>query len=311
MASPNSHKEQQFPALARERPLYGRMDCVAKPMNSMHFDELLKNVTSIEEGQLMQNPSSSSSSSSSNSSSPGSLARGNFNLNETFCKKTVDEVWKDIVHQEDASTMETSRSHHQNLGETTLEDFLVRAGVINVGYQNGSLLDHQPVMGLDPVVVVPQQEDWYRFQMATAQQQHQMTMLGSNFHASSGTVYDSSVMDMGQSESQMVMAMSMSTMSAKSSESQEGVDKKRRFSEETMEKTIERRQKRMIKNRQSAARSRARKQAYINQLENKVFQLTEKNKCLKKHKEVDMALSSDVTRTVPRYQLRRTSSCSL
>lgn len=47
-----------------------------------------------------------------------------------------------------------------------------------------------------------------------------------------------------------------------------------------VERTVERRQKRMIKNRESAARSRARKQAYTNELENKVARLEEENKRL-------------------------------
>ncbi|KAG2639195.1 ABSCISIC ACID-INSENSITIVE 5-like protein 3 isoform X1 [Panicum virgatum] len=51
-----------------------------------------------------------------------------------------------------------------------------------------------------------------------------------------------------------------------------------------VERTVERRQKRMIKNRESAARSRARKQAYTNELENKVAQLEEENQRLRKLK---------------------------
>ncbi|CAA6654481.1 unnamed protein product [Spirodela intermedia] len=67
---------------------------------------------------------------------------------------------------------------------------------------------------------------------------------------------------------------------------------KREASDYVGGKTVERRQKRMIKNRESAARSRARKQAYTNELENKVSRLEEENKMLKKH----------------RFRLRRTSS---
>ncbi|KAK3128091.1 hypothetical protein QOZ80_7AG0582470 [Eleusine coracana subsp. coracana] len=51
-----------------------------------------------------------------------------------------------------------------------------------------------------------------------------------------------------------------------------------------VERTVERRQKRMIKNRESAARSRARKQAYTNELENKVARLEEENERLRKLK---------------------------
>ncbi|KAK9269811.1 hypothetical protein L1049_025384 [Liquidambar formosana] len=63
----------------------------------------------------------------------------------------------------------------------------------------------------------------------------------------------------------------------------------------------------MIKNRESAARSRARKQAYTNQLEHQVLQLRKTNSRLRKQKEVMMFLSSDPT-PGPKYQLRRASS---
>ncbi|CAM0145055.1 unnamed protein product [Urochloa decumbens] len=51
-----------------------------------------------------------------------------------------------------------------------------------------------------------------------------------------------------------------------------------------VERTVERRQKRMIKNRESAARSRARKQAYTNELENKIALLEAENERLRKLK---------------------------
>uniref|UniRef100_A0A1J3ELM3 ABSCISIC ACID-INSENSITIVE 5-like protein 6 n=1 Tax=Noccaea caerulescens TaxID=107243 RepID=A0A1J3ELM3_NOCCA len=54
-----------------------------------------------------------------------------------------------------------------------------------------------------------------------------------------------------------------------------------------LEKVIERRQKRMIKNRESAARSRARKQAYTLELEAEVAQLKELNEELQR-KQVDI-----------------------
>ncbi|KAJ0560579.1 putative transcription factor bZIP family [Helianthus annuus] len=75
------------------------------------------------------------------------------------------------------------------------------------------------------------------------------------------------------------------------------------------EKTVERRQKRMIKNRESAARSRARKQAYTHELENKISRLEEENELLKRQKEVGMVLPS-APPPKPKYQLRRTSSAS-
>ncbi|KAI4370730.1 hypothetical protein MLD38_019046 [Melastoma candidum] len=63
----------------------------------------------------------------------------------------------------------------------------------------------------------------------------------------------------------------------------------------------------MIKNRESAARSRARKQAYTNELENKVSCLEEENERLRKRKDLQKMLLH-APRPGPKYQLRRTSS---
>ncbi|XP_072998072.1 ABSCISIC ACID-INSENSITIVE 5-like protein 2 [Typha latifolia] len=73
------------------------------------------------------------------------------------------------------------------------------------------------------------------------------------------------------------------------------------------EKTVERRQKRMIKNRESAARSRARKQAYTNELENKVSRLEEENERLRKQQELEPVIHY-VPQPESKCQLRRTSS---
>ncbi|XP_073054087.1 ABSCISIC ACID-INSENSITIVE 5-like protein 2 [Primulina eburnea] len=73
-----------------------------------------------------------------------------------------------------------------------------------------------------------------------------------------------------------------------------------------LEKTIERRLRRKIKNRESAARSRAKKQAYHNELVSKVSRLEEENLKLIKEKEFDELMVLDFPK--PRYQLRRTSS---
>ncbi|KAB5557128.1 hypothetical protein DKX38_008037 [Salix brachista] len=269
-----------------------------EPLNSMNIDEL-RNVISVEESQLMQNPPSSSSSSSSS-------FLGNFNLNGASSKKNIDEVWREIASQEHVNASD-NQSAQKQLGETTLEDFLVRAGVISKGNQNG-VFNHQPIMEVDPMAVVSHQTDLLQFRMADVQQQQQqqMTLLDSNFYTSEA-VYENPVVNGGYSANQLPMTVKPG--SATSSESQVAAEKKCRFTDEMMKKTIERRQKRMIKNRESAARSRARKQAYTNQLEHVVFHSRKTNNWLKKQKELDILLSSDLT-PMPRFQLRRTFSAS-
>ncbi|KAL5647343.1 hypothetical protein ACJX0J_041698, partial [Zea mays] len=66
----------------------------------------------------------------------------------------------------------------------------------------------------------------------------------------------------------------------------QAVGQKRRVArgDGVVERTVEWRQKRMIKNCEAIARSWARKQAYTNELENKIILLEEKNEHLKKLK---------------------------
>ncbi|CAH1421621.1 unnamed protein product [Lactuca virosa] len=67
----------------------------------------------------------------------------------------------------------------------------------------------------------------------------------------------------------------------------------------------ERRHKRMIKNRESAARSRARKQAYMNELENEVERLKEENAKLKRQQQLQVATAAQRTK---KRGLQRTST---
>ncbi|OMO94147.1 hypothetical protein COLO4_16511 [Corchorus olitorius] len=274
MMSPDRAEGQQFHPLARQSTLYNLTfdevqsqlgNYIGKPLNAMNLDELLKSVIAVEEGGLMQNPSSSSSS----SSAASSFFLGNFNLNGRLSKKTVDEVWKEIVDHgnvNNAMNNQFVQHHHQlTLGETTLEDFLVRAGVINTGAQNG-VINPQQYMTIDPMAVVSQQADWLQYQMSAVQQQQQqqITMMDSNFSVPHHeSVYENQVVDVGFPENQLAMTVPLPSMSATSSDSQANTSARRRRYSDVMEKTIERRQKRMIKNRESAARSRARKQVDI------------------------------------------------
>ncbi|XWS15057.1 hypothetical protein CRYUN_Cryun35bG0061700 [Craigia yunnanensis] len=280
--SANRAEGQQFPPLTRQTSsLYNltfdevqsQRGKIGKPLNAMNLDELLRSVIALEEGGLVQNPSSSSA----------SFFLGNFNLNGTISKKTVDEVWKEIVDRGNVNAMDNQFVQQQlTLGQTTLEDFLVSAGVINSGSQDG-VLNPQQFMAFDPMAVVSQQADWLQFQRAAVQQQQQqMTMMDSNFNVPE-SAYENQVVDVGYPENQLAITMPMPAMSATSSDSQPTTGRKHRYSD-VMEKTIERRQKRMIKNRESAARSRARKQAYTNQLELEVDQLRKMNSWLIREK---------------------------
>jgi ABA responsive element binding factor len=88
-------------------------------------------------------------------------------------------------------------------------------------------------------------------------------------------VYENQIMDIGYSENSLAMSMpigattmsfpltcsdSKGVVTGAVTDDRVGVGRKHKYSDEMMEKTIERRQKRMAKNRESAARSRAKKQ---------------------------------------------------
>ncbi|KAM1134738.1 hypothetical protein ACFX19_044534 [Malus domestica] len=297
LGSGNGGERPQFPPLANLDGVQSQLGNIgSKPLNGMHFDELLKNVISADEGQLLQNPNSSSFSTS--------FFLGN--LNGALSNKSADEVWKGISHHDLANSAANESLHQRNIRETaaTPEHFLVRTGAINLGNQN-AMMNAQPVMGIDPAVMVSQPADWFQFQVSAVQQR--MTMLDSNFKVCESVYDNSTVNNLDYSENQVGMSIPMPAISASSSESHATAEKKRHFSDEIKEKTIERRQKRMIKNRESAARSRARKQAYTSQLEHEVFRLRKMNSWLKKQKEVEIILSSNPN-SMPKYQLRRTSS---
>ncbi|GFY85789.1 abscisic acid responsive element-binding factor 1 [Actinidia rufa] len=192
----------------------------SRPLNTTNFHELVKNmISSDQEGLSIQNPSSSSSSSSS------SVSFGNFNLNKTLLNETIDtdEMWKEIVHQDQV-----------NQQQMALEETTVLESVINP----------QPLMAINLTDVV-QKGDWFKF-----------LTVDSNFQVPAMGFEDVGI---GQSENQMGFSLPMSMVPVSYLDSQVSA-RKDEVRDEMMEKTIARRQKRMIKNRESAARSRARKQ---------------------------------------------------
>ncbi|CAN1780449.1 ABSCISIC ACID-INSENSITIVE 5-like protein 2 [Linum perenne] len=222
-----------FQPLGRQNSLYNltldevqnQLGDLGKPLISMNLDELLKNVLTVNQTSLQRQASLSIA---------GALS-----------KKTVDEVWRDI--QQSKTNGEKKKDRQPTLGEMTLEDFLVKAGVVAEASMDSR---DAGVAGIDANVApqFSQQSQWLQYHQHAQFPHPQQNML-------MGTL----------SDSQMPA-------------------RKRGAPGEIVEKHVERRQKRMIKNRESAARSRARKQAYTNELENKVSRLEEENERLRKLK---------------------------
>ncbi|XP_077224603.1 ABSCISIC ACID-INSENSITIVE 5-like protein 3 isoform X2 [Tasmannia lanceolata] len=269
MVSPNRGQAPHFPPLARQGSLYNltleevqnQLGDLGKPLNSMNLHELVKNVVAAEESLVFHNPHIGDGSVSSHPSSSASCLPGNINLSRTLSQKTVDEVLRDIMQHDQGNAGDNgSMLREPTLGEMTLEDFLHRAGAINMGNQD-ILVNSQPLMAMDPMVSTTQHADWLQYQMAAVHPQP-MTVLRSSLSVAP-QVFGNQVMDVGFNENQLALRVPVPMMGGTSSESLAIAEKKQRFSGEVMEKSIERRQKRMIKNRESAARSRGRKQKFL------------------------------------------------
>lgn len=234
-----------------------------KPLGSMNLDELLKSVWSVEAGEAsgldfggddtnMQHSQHASGGYSLNS-------QGSINLSGDLSKKTVDEVWRDMQLKK---TVDQERE--PTLGEMTLEDFLLKAGVVGESFNTKDNSLQGVDLNGDSQQNVSQHGNWIQYQLPSMQQplqhqhgNHQNNMMVGfvNVHAiqPSFQVPGNSVMD---------AAMSPSSLMGTLSDTQT-LSRKRFASGQVVEKTVERRQKRMIKNRESAARSRARKQVIL------------------------------------------------
>ncbi|KAF7831500.1 ABSCISIC ACID-INSENSITIVE 5-like protein 3 isoform X1 [Senna tora] len=98
---------------------------LGKPLGSMNLDELLQNVWTAEASKSIGVENESMSSSS-------SLQRqASLTLARALSGKTVDDVWREIQQGQKKRYSEDIRGpdSEMTLGETTLEDFLVQAGL--------------------------------------------------------------------------------------------------------------------------------------------------------------------------------------
>ncbi|XP_044976908.1 ABSCISIC ACID-INSENSITIVE 5-like protein 2 [Hordeum vulgare subsp. vulgare] len=309
-AGPGQREQPQ--GLARQGSLYSlTLDEVqsqlTEPLLSMNLDELLKSV--FPEGMDPVGGVAGQS-----EPTLGLHRQGSITMPPELSKKTVDEVWKGIQDSPKRSGEEGSRRRRERqptFGEMTLEDFLVKAGVVAEGHLKDSM-DLPANMGAIGSSVIaaaapslnPGAHWLQQYQQQTLEPQHP-SMAGPFMAGHLGprplAVATGAIMESIYPDGQITSPM----LDAHSDPQTPG--RKRGASDGIPDKVVERRQKRMIKNRESAARSRARKQAYTNELENKVSRLEEENERLKKQKELEMMITS-APPPEPKYQLRRTSS---
>ncbi|EYU20866.1 hypothetical protein MIMGU_mgv1a008962mg [Erythranthe guttata] len=277
--------------LARQGSLYSltldevqnQLGDLGKPLNSMNLDELLKTVWTAETNNHTAEGVDYTQSPHHQPAQVSFLNRQSRDLS----KKTVDEVWQDIQEGQKRDSLDRT---------------------VTLGIVAESPLGKKNTGSVDPIGLPPQQaQQWMNYSIPSLHppppQQLPVYMPGHQQQPIP-------VMENVYSENQMGSMCSSPLMGTQSDTQMPR--RKRIASGEIVEKTVERRQKRMIKNRESAARSRARKQvlsififfkfflfsaigiyllflclliyvqAYTHELENKVSRLEEENERLKR-----------------------------
>ncbi|KAJ1686717.1 hypothetical protein LUZ63_018107 [Rhynchospora breviuscula] len=297
--------ESNIQNLARQGSLYSLtlnevQSHLGEPLVSMNLEELLKSVFPEETAESESPPrpvmATGLRPGPSTGFGSGLQRQGSITMPAALSKKTVDEVWRGISEQED------NKAGDDQLGEMTLESFLIKAGVVLEGY--GKDVDTGNFISNGSTVTVaqpqPQGMQWF----GSGLDSYMPCQIGTSVNVGGmgpGTVIDAMYPVGGRRGEVETPGRKRTCGSGSGPGSASG---------EVVNKTMERRQKRMIKNRESAARSRARKQAYTNELENKVSRLEDENERLKKQKVLDKILLAGPP-PAPKYQLRRTSSASI
>ncbi|CAJ2637233.1 unnamed protein product [Trifolium pratense] len=279
---------------------------LGKPLGSMNLDELLKSVWSVEAGEVFDFGNDVAGTTTQHNQLGEMNRQGSLTLSGDLRKKTVDEVWRDMQIEKKRSVDRDRKApdRQQTLGEMTLEDFLVKAGVVGESFHNkeGDLL--RVDLNEDSRQNVSQHgHHWMQFQLPSVQQQQQQHQ--QEKHMMPGFVPVHAIQQPFQVAGQVLDA----PISPSSLMDTQTLGRKRVASGIVVEKTVERRQKRMIKNRESAARSRARRQAYTQELELKVSRLEEENERLRKQNETEKEVPC-APPPEPKNQLRRTNSAS-
>lgn len=304
-------------ALTRQGSIYSLtfdefQSSLGKDFGSMNMDELLKNIWTAEETQAMAAAASTSGVIPLAGGQEGlPLQRqGSLTLPRTLSTKTVDQVWKDLSKDRGGTNLTQSQSQRQQtLGEVTLEEFLVRAGVVreeaqiaandksghfgndaNTGFSvqaspqvgpglmgnlGAETVNHMQVQGSSLPLNVNGARSTYQQQPIMPKQP------GFGYGTHVGPGIRGGLMGLGDQSLTNNMGLVQGVVGAVSPVtplSADGIGKNNGDSSSlspspymfnggvrgrksgAVEKVVERRQRRMIKNRESAARSRARKQ---------------------------------------------------
>ncbi|XP_065865458.1 ABSCISIC ACID-INSENSITIVE 5-like protein 1 isoform X2 [Euphorbia lathyris] len=245
---------------------------------------------------------------------PAALARqGSFSIPSPLCKKTVDEVWFEIQKDQPDDDNENTENgkpnlnldapvetppppppqRHLTLGEMTLEDFLVKAGIVREARRLAQGAPPTTTPGASSLKMATPMTPMQNMNACLDATFGMGSMMGMTFppapHQTIGSSFPGPPANAGfvpyplfpQNKGYVGEARSNDGASDQGHTESGTHQSKKRIIDGPPEVVVERRQRRMIKNRESAARSRARKQAYTVELELELTQLKEENAKLK------------------------------
>ncbi|KAE8693017.1 Alpha/beta-hydrolases family protein isoform 1 [Hibiscus syriacus] len=284
-----------------------------KTFGSMNMDEFLANLWNVEEEnqappQVNQNDPCNDKGNGGNGGQPTLARQGSFSIPTPLCKKTVDEVWfeiqKDLPQLREANHEPPQRQ--QTFGEMTLEDFLVKAGVVQESAAASSQQKKAAPMqtngtslagnyGMGDGIRSSQQKMLTSVQNNSGNMDANFGMghvMGVGFPGHQIVASNLAAPGNGYATAYPIFTQNKTVMGESSNVAENGngtdrllepvmIQNRKRIIDGPLEVVVERRQRRMIKNRESAARSRARKQAYTVELELELNQLKQENAKLK------------------------------
>ncbi|KAH7432923.1 hypothetical protein KP509_07G046200 [Ceratopteris richardii] len=290
-----------------------------KLFGSINMEDFMSNLWTVEENQALITGIPPTAESITLSRQFNSQRINSLSLSPSSSNKTVEDVWKDTQRKPTTYTAGRYGRHSQHQkspatsGEITLEDFLGRAvafrekvdanlhltvagksaSIYSAGATAANVVSNRLPPATDPLASPNIPSDWMSSEYPQSQamlRQVEPTRVSAErglspspliVESKSSTMYDgfAGVADsIGMAQESLSNSLALSPVV-----SDYGGNGRKRYAPQTVfEKSMERRQKRMIKNRESAARSRARKQAYTIELEAEVAKLKEENARLKR-----------------------------
>ncbi|KAK9280165.1 hypothetical protein L1049_013852 [Liquidambar formosana] len=293
-----SMKDISFTSLDKQNSFFSltldEIQCKSgKSFGSMNMDEFLNNVWNAEGNQASppSNQSQPANDKSIANNQPTLPHQSSSPIPTSLCNKTVDEVWLEIHKDQQPQqqnlrniTHEPSQPRQQTFGEMTLEDFLVKAGVVqkssagSTSWHRDLLAPSQNQFGNFPNNGSCQEANYgvgHAAGVGLSDQQNVGNNLSNNGSATAYQMFGQSNRCIGESSNNAGNEKCVNALELAGQNSKKGK------TGGPAEVVVERRQRRMIRNRESAARSRARKQAYTVELEVELDQLKEENAKLK------------------------------